>query len=344
MRQKKKFQLNLGIYFKDQILLILLHVVCLLLLCGFLYVTGYTGSHCVLIAAVWVLILTVWLLAHYISRAKYFNQIEAMMEQVDQRYLLGELMPSSHRLEDQIFREMIRSSNKSMIERLCAIEDERQEYREYIESWVHEIKAPITGIALMCENHKDDITRQIWLENHKIENYVDMALYYARSDEVYKDYMIRDIDLDQVVTEALLNNKQLLVQQGVRVEKNCHDHVFTDGKWIGFILNQLFLNSVKYRQEEAPCILIFTESSENQIRLIVKDNGIGIKAEELARIFEKGFTGSNGRSIKKSTGMGLYLCKKLCKKLGIKIQAESKENEGTSMCLTFPVSSYLTKM
>ena len=118
--------------------------------------------------------------------------MKEMMEQIDQRYLLGELMPDSMHLEDQIYRELIRKSNKSVIERIRAIEDEKKEYREYIESWVHEIKAPITGIDLMCENHKETLTRRIALENRKIENYVDMALYYARSDEVYQDYMIRE--------------------------------------------------------------------------------------------------------------------------------------------------------
>lgn len=123
--------------------------------------------------------------------------MKEMMEQIDQRYLLGELMPDSVHLEDQIYRELIRKSNKSVIERIRAIEDEKKEYREYIESWVHEIKAPITGIDLMCENHKETLTRRIALENRKIENYVDMALYYARSDEVYQDYRFGKQILDK---------------------------------------------------------------------------------------------------------------------------------------------------
>ena len=101
-------------------------------------------------------------------------------------------MPESFRLEDHIYQDMIRKSNKSVIERIRQIEAEQKDYREYIESWVHEIKAPITGISLMCENHRDELTRRISLENQKIENYVDMALYYARSEEVYKDYVIQE--------------------------------------------------------------------------------------------------------------------------------------------------------
>ena len=169
----------------------------------------------------------------------------------------------------------------------------------------------------MCENEKNELTRRIRLENRKIENYVDMALYYARSDEVYKDYMIRKTDLGKVAAEAVQKNKQYLIQSKMRVEIDCKDSAYTDEKWIGFILNQLILNSTKYRKGESPYIYIFTQ---------------------------KGFTGSNGRNTERSTGMGLYLCKKLCRKLGIGILAESKEGEGTKVILTFPVSSYLTEL
>lgn len=251
----------------------------------------------------------VWLSVHYFSRRNYFKKMKEMMERIDQRYLLGELMPDSVHLEDQIYRELIRKSNKSVIERIRAIEDEKKEYREYIESWVHEIKAPITGIDLMCENHKETLTRRIALENRKIENYVDMALYYARSDEVYQDYMIRETDLGQTAAEILQRNKQYLIQKGIQAEVNCPDVAYTDGKWIGFILNQLLLNSAKYSKEQGAYIRIFTEHIENGVRLTVKDNGIGIKPEEIERIFEKGFTGSNGRKTERSTGMGLYSCK-----------------------------------
>lgn len=293
MRRESTGSMSLASYLKDRILLILLQIVCLGFLLFFLRITGYPKSNCILITVVWGLVFLVWLSVHYISRRNYFKKMKEMMEQIDQRYLLGELMPDSVHLEDQIYRELIRKSNKSVIERIRAIEDEKKEYREYIESWVHEIKAPITGIDLMCENHKETLTRRIALENRKIENYVDMALYYARSDEVYQDYMIRETDLGQTAAEILQRNKQYLIQKGIRAEVNCPDVAYTDGKWIGFILNQLLLNSAKYSKEQGAYIRIFTEHTENGVRLTVKDNGIGIKPEEIERIFEKGFTGSN---------------------------------------------------
>ena len=173
-------------YLRDKILLLVLHTGCMLLMAGFLYATGYDPEYCMLILVFWVLILAGWLGYGYYNRKRYFEKLWVMLEKMDQRYLLGELMPVSHRLEDRLYREMIRISNKSVIERIRQIEDEQKEYREYIESWVHEIKAPITSIDLICENSRDailvhdsrqSVVRRIRLENQKIENYVDMALY-----------------------------------------------------------------------------------------------------------------------------------------------------------------------
>lgn len=335
--------MNVAEYMKDKILLLVLHMSCMLLMAGFLHATGYETGYGLLILIFWLMILTVWLGVGYYNRKCYFRELETVLEKMDQRYLLGELMPVSHRLEDRLYKELIRSSNKSVIERIRQIEDEQKEYREYIESWVHEIKAPITSIDLMCENHKEDVTRRIRLENQKIENYVDMALYYARSDEVYKDYVIQKTDLEETAVVVLNRNKRYLIQSQVQAEVDCRDLAYTDQKWITFILNQLVLNSTKYRRETGARIWIRTEKYGHGVRLIVKDNGIGIREEELGRIFEKGFTGSNGRKRERSTGMGLYLCDRLCRKLGIVINVDSREGEGTEVSLEFPVSNYLLK-
>ncbi|WP_286152857.1 sensor histidine kinase [Sporofaciens musculi] len=347
-------------YLIDKLLLLTLHVGCMLLLAGFLYATGYEPQFCVLILIFWILILMLWLGYEYYSRRRYFHELWETLNKMDQRYLLGELMPVSHRLEDGLYREMIRISNKAVIERIRQIEDEQKEYREYIESWVHEVKAPITSIDLMCENFKSDplenqgdVVRRIRLENQKIENYVDMALYYARSEDVYKDYVIRRTNLGEIAVVVLKRNKGYLIQSQIQAEVDCKDKAYTDEKWIAFILNQLVLNAAKYCRKKGGKIWIYTSQKHKSdaltkhshgVRLVVKDNGIGIKEEELGRIFEKGFTGSNGRKTERSTGMGLYLCKKLCLKLGIEIYARSKAGEGTEVILEFPISSYLSKM
>ncbi|MDE6221361.1 MAG: sensor histidine kinase [Lachnospiraceae bacterium] len=332
--------MNIILFLKDRLLLFLLHFACMMALGVFLLATGYQRDACLLILICWFLVLLVWITYEYRKRKQYFSRMEAVLVQIDQRFLLGELMPFSERLEDRIYREMIRKSNRSVIEKIHAAEETKNDYREYIESWVHEIKAPITSVALMCENHKSEVTRGISKENAKIENYVDMALYYARSDEVYKDYIIQETDLGAVAAEVVGRNKYYFIQNGMQVEIDCRDHVCTDRKWIAFILNQILQNSLKYRSESDAMIRIYTQKIPKGVRLVIEDNGIGIKEEEIPRIFEKNFTGTNGRNHDRSTGMGLYLCEKLCAKLGVGIHAESEEHVGTKMVLEFAVCTY----
>lgn len=341
--------MSFGEFLKDRILMLVLQGICMTGLYGFLRLTGYGRGNCTLILLVWILILAAHILTSYVGRKRYFKEMKEILEHTDKRYLLGELMPDSWRQEDKIYREFIRKSNKSVIEEIRQVQERQEEYKEYIESWVHEIKAPITGISLICENgrSKENFAggsfRKIITENQKIENYVDMVLYYARSENVYKDYIIQRINLKKAVFEVLEKNRFLLIENGIRAEVVCEDFAYTDRKWIVFILNQMILNSVKYRNEEAPVFRIFSEKRENGTVLIISDNGTGIKKEELSRIFEKGFTGTNGRTHERSTGMGLYLCKKLCTRLGIGISASSIYGQGTKIYLEFPISTYIAR-
>ncbi len=340
-------------FLKDRCLLLLLHVVCMALLFGFLRMTGYTRDCAVLILLVWGLVLTVFLAVSYLERRWYFGKVEEILGQVDRPYLLGELIPNSFRLEDRLYQEMIQRSNKSVIEKIKQLEEQQKEYREYIEHWVHEVKAPITGIASICENYRKSgggrdcpkvLIRKaftdILQENCRIENDVEMALYFARSENVYQDYFIAQTNLAEAAYEALAKNRLLFIQNQACAKVDCPDLAYTDQKWIVFILNQLLLNSVKY-QEKHLFVNIYTKTGNGCVQLVVEDNGFGIPAEELPRIFEKGFTGSNGRRVGSSTGMGLYLCHKLCKKLGIRIFAQSEYGSGTKMILEFPVGDFI---
>lgn len=335
--------MNLLAFLKDKLLLLTLQAACMLALAAFLYVTGYPAVCGGIVLLGWVLILTVWLLGEYVRRKRYFGQIEQILENADQKYLLGELMPESFRLEDRLYRDIIRRSNKSVIEKIHELEDARKDYREYIESWIHEVKAPIASICLLCEKQKGETGRRILMENGRTENYVDIALFYARSDEVYKDYLIKETTLQGTAEEVLRKNKYYLIQNRIQAEVRCPDIVYTDAKWIAFILNQVVLNAVKYRRDSEPRIVISTERKSHSVLLAVEDNGIGICPEDLPRIFDKGFTGTNGRAGLKSTGMGLYLCRKLCGKLGIRIGAQSEEGRGTRITLEFPVSNYVAR-
>ena len=196
---------------------------------------------------------------------------------------------------------------------------------------------------MVIENNKNAITKSIDEELDKVENYIEQALFYARSNTVEKDYYIRKVVLKEIVNESNKKNKSSLIQEKISID--IHDleiEVNTDNKWIVFILNQIIQNSIKYRKKENSVIEIYANQGKENVILYIKDNGIGIKQGEITRVFEKGFTGTNGRlSNKKSTGIGLYLCKKLCNKLGIGIELNSVQNEGTEVKLVFPKDSYI---
>ena len=219
-----------------------------------------------------------------------------------------------------------------------------EDYKEYIELWIHEIKIPIATSKMIIENNKNEITKSIYEELDKIENYTEQALFYARSNTANKDYIIKKTNLEKIVNNVILKNKAELIHK--KIQLDIHDinvEVKTDSKWVIFILNQIINNSIKYKkQNENLKIEIFTKKQKESICLYIKDNGMGIKKGEITRVFEKGFTGSNGRILnKKSTGIGLYLCKKLCDKLGMAIELNSEENVGTEIKLIFPLGTFL---
>ncbi len=196
---------------------------------------------------------------------------------------------------------------------------------------------------MVIENNKNEVTQSIDEELDKVEDYIDQVLFYARSNTVEKDYYIKECNLKDIVNESIKKNKSTLIQNKILI--NIHDlneTIYTDSKWIHFILNQIIQNSVKYKKQDNNSeIEIYSKQGKENIILYIKDNGIGIKKEEITRVFEKGFTGTNGRlQNKKSTGIGLYLCKKLCDKLGIAIELNSAQNQGTEVRFVFPKGTH----
>jgi len=197
---------------------------------------------------------------------------------------------------------------------------------------------------MIIENNKNDVTKSIDEELDRVENYIEQALFYARSSTVEKDYYIKKVQLRDIANECIKKNKSMLIHEKIQV--NIHDvdmEVNTDSKWTLFILNQIIQNSVKYRKHDINLeIEMFAKVNKENVVLYIRDNGIGIKKGEITRVFEKGFTGTNGRLLnKKSTGIGLYLCKNLCNKLGIATELNSVQDEGTEVRLVFPKNSYM---
>ncbi len=206
------------------------------------------------------------------------------------------------------------------------------------------LKSQLQAGKMVIENNKNEVTKSIEQELEKIENYIEQALFYARSNTVEKDYYIKKTRLQEIVNDSIKKNKNLLIPE--KTILNLHDldyEVNTDSKWVSFIINQILQNSVKYKKQNHNLELeMSAKQGKQNIILTLKDNGIGIKKGEITRVFEKGFTGTNGRKIgKKSTGIGLYLCKKLCDKLGLGIELNSIEEEGTEVKLVFPRGNFM---
>ena len=281
------------------------------------------------------------IIIEYFKRKKFYDNLLKMLEELDEKYLITEIIKNPNFLEGKIFKNTLEQIDKSMLENVNKYKYMTEDYKEYIELWIHEIKIPISASKMVIENNKNAITKSIDEELDKVENYIEQALFYARSNTVEKDYYIRKVVLKEIVNESIKKNKSSLIQEKISID--IHDleiEVNTDNKWIVFILNQIIQNSIKYKKKEESAIEIYAKQGKENVILYIKDNGIGIKKGEITRVFEKGFTGTNGRlSNKKSTGIGLYLCKKLCNKLGIGIELNSVQNEGTEVKLIFPQSS-----
>lgn len=278
----------------------------------------------------------------YRREKKFLTETLEISERLKEPYLIGEMEIPAVTKEQKLWKEFLQTLGKSMKEHVNEYRKETKEYKEYIELWIHEVKLPIAAAKLMIDNHRQQIPEGLEREIERIESYTEQALFYARSNDVEKDYFIREMPLSDIVNEAVsLNRRELLAMQ---VNLSLHDlelKVYTDAKWMIFILNQILSNSLKYTNDVAPCIEIYGVTSGENTSLLIKDNGIGIREEEISRVFEKGFTGSNGRMKKKSTGIGLYLCRKLCNRLGHSIDLQSEEGQGCTVRITFPKSSYV---
>lgn len=329
-------------YWKNRLPFLLVNGFCMAALTVFLLVNGNSADSIALILMVWVLLLAAGLGLSFRRRKKELEGLLQTAEQLKERYLIPEVMEKPERAEDQVFYRILKLAGKSMLERVGDAERERREYREYIEQWVHEIRTPITAMKLLCENNRTQIPKELFLELEKTDRLTEQVLYYARSGQTQKDYSVREMELTAVVHQSIADNKYLLLQNGVRIEmEEAVCTVFSDDKWVRFILDQLIVNAVKYRSDQ-PVLRFEVEDLGNRVILCVRDNGIGIPAGDLPRIFEKGFTGENGRAVHSSTGMGLYLCKKLCDKLGIGIDAAS-DGQGTQLRLVFLRNDFVLK-
>ncbi|MCM1189445.1 MAG: ATP-binding protein [bacterium] len=325
-----------GEFITDRLGRMLLSVSFLFAAAAFLLATGTQPGVVVLLLIVCLLIFLLEQFFSFQRMKKRLSELQAIMSELDQRYLFAECAPKPRSLYERKLFDLLHLSGKSMIETVSDAQAAGKEYREYIEQWVHEIKTPITAAKLICRNTDSDTRRRLSKELAQIDAHVERALYYARSESPEKDFIVCRTKLSAICEEAVQAHRALLIENGVRVEtENLDGRVYTDRKWAAFMLGQLLQNAARYRGE-SPVITLSGRRLGRQMQLAVQDNGPGIPAHELPRVFDRGFTGRNGRSRGGSTGMGLYLCKRLADALEIGLQIQSIEGAGTCVTLTFP--------
>ena len=229
---------------------------------------------------------------------------------------------------DEAYREIVRRLTEQSNHLRGQTRQQEQERSDYYTTWVHQIKTPIAAMRLLLENEDSTFSRNVSEELQRIEQYAEMVLTYQRLDSVDTDYVFRECQVDKIVRGAIRKFAAQFIRKGIRLEYTpIAQSVVTDEKWLSFVVEQLLSNALKYTPQGT--VTIYWDDA----CLCIQDTGIGIAAEDLPRVFDRGYTGNTGRNDQKASGLGLYLCKRICQNLGHGISAESTPGQGTLMRL-----------
>lgn len=260
------------------------------------------------------------------KKQKDSQRIINLADELQESYYISDILPKPGDLQNKAYYYALKKACKAMNDKISQIEKEKQEYEEYVESFAHEIKIPIGALSLTFDNTKNYALKK---ETDKLYRLTEQMLYYARSESTEKDYFVKKLNLEEVIHNVILKFRHDLIDHKVIIETHAIDQiVYTDEKWLTFILSQIIQNSIKYFDKQENKLTITGQDNDTNIILSIKDNGCGISSSDLSRVFEKGFTGSD-RSKSNSTGVGLYLARKLSFRLGLKLDIASEEKEYT---------------
>ena len=328
-------------YLEEKIFFIITSIIFTLLLNIYLLLIGIKVELIILLALFIIAFIFISLLLNYLLIMKKHKKIVRLVDSLDEKYLIKEMLDKPKNLENKGYYYALDKACKALNDKLSEVENSKNEYLDFLDSFIHEIKTPISALSLYTDNNND---KKIKEEVLKIGRLVDKMLFYARSDVVEKDYFIKEVPLIDLVHPVLLEYKNYILNYAFKVEVSNLDDlvVYTDVKWLNFIIEQILSNSLKYQNKKNRLIRIKGINGNNNIKLEIYDNGVGIKEVDLGKVFNKGFTGSNRRK-KNASGIGLYLTKKLCDKLGIDIKIESVYLKYTKVIITFPKGNYFIK-
>ena len=323
-------------YFKDNIIGIIIYLSTVLLL--FLMLNAFKIDITVNVLTTIILLISgISIISiNYYRKNKFYKSYLNSLNKLSKKYLILETIPEPNTYEEKLMVESLYEINKSMIENINDYRRNILEFKEFVEIWIHEVKIPISSMVLKCHNNKEKYDKSLLGIIRRLDNNIDEILYYVRSENTEKDFVINEVNLKEVIRNVSIKNKDDLLDNNITFESNVKNSlVHTDKKWLEFIINQIINNSIKYKKGKDSYIKISAFEQVDKAIIEIEDNGIGIPSKDLKRVFDKSFTGSNGREKVKSTGMGLYIVKKLCDKLGHNIKIESKEKEYTKVIIEF---------
>lgn len=328
--------MNIGKYIKEKKENIILFIILVIILLFLLDLFGVNKYLAIMILSLLSIYFIVDFFTFYLKRKKYYDNFLNNLNLLDKKYLILETLEEPEFLDGKFFYDALYKIDKSMMENINNYRNETEDFKEYVEMWIHEIKIPIAGLMLMYHNNKT-VNKNFLDQLNSLDNLTDQILYYVRSNYAEKDFLIKEASMDKIINEVLLKNKDSILENHIDVTVDVKNiKVLTDSKWLVFILNQIINNSIKYCDNNRKSyIMFYIEDNEKETTLHIKDNGIGVNASDLKHVFDKSFTGENGRKMRNSTGFGLYISKKLIEKLGHKISATSEENKYFEITITF---------
>ncbi|WP_099159117.1 sensor histidine kinase [Virgibacillus ndiopensis] len=325
-------------YSKDKRFFIVFYIIIMVFVSLIMFVSDGNVNNIIYINVSCFLFAVIYITIGYFYRRKFYLDLSEMIESGNEEIVA--MMPEPQNYEQRLFLNLLKKIIKDNNNQLQLLYSEKRDQQEFIMSWIHEVKLPIAASRLLMENSDgksmDLLVDKLEDELNKIDNYVEQALYYSRIDSFSKDYFITEINVNQIIKNSVKKYAKLFINKGIQFNMDEEQKfVHSDSKWLGFVTDQLIANALKYTDDGGNISIVFDEDSKEK-RLVIQDTGVGIKPEDIHRVFERGFTGSIGRVHAKSTGMGLYLAKQLANKLGHDISIESDEGNWTKVVIHFP--------
>lgn len=329
-----------GSFLRDKAGTLGIALVVIVFVTSLLVILGMTTDAVILIDFTLVVALIIVLLLEYRRRARFWKGIEEAASSTGQTRHLDDLVCDPSFTEGKIALELARAITEKASRELGELRTQSREHMQYTELWVHEAKTPLAAARLLLDKMHGEDASTLKLELERVENLVEQALFAARSDTLVNDYLIREIMLADVVSEACKANMRYLTSRNVAINMQIDPQtsVVADKTWLAFILTQLIVNAAKY---DATTITLTAyendaEGPHASTVLEVRDDGCGIPAADVPRVFDRGFTGEVGRAHGSATGMGLFLVARMCAQMGLGIMLASEESVGTRVQISFP--------